>query len=127
MPFLPSFSWSFWGFCVSFDDPTDADQIASAKKLIGETSNGFVNFKISKTEGKMDSNKTFLPLHFVQKQPIRVSDYSLRDLSMSNVDNCVVFTVSSENCFLKHDKNELEDESNANYISGKEVERIGTM
>lgn len=47
----------FWGFCVSFDDPTDEDQIASARKLIGETSNGFVNFKISKTEGKMDTNK----------------------------------------------------------------------
>ncbi len=22
----------FWGFCVSFDDPTDEDQIASARK-----------------------------------------------------------------------------------------------
>ena len=43
------------------------------------------------------------------------------------LDNCVVFTVSPENCFLKHDKNELEDESNANYISGKVVERIGTI
>jgi hypothetical protein len=47
----------YWGFCVSFDDPTDESQIASAIKLIKGTENGFVNFKISKSGDGFDSNK----------------------------------------------------------------------
>ena len=46
----------FWGFCTSFDDPTNRDQIGTASKIIRETKNGFVNFKVTKSGAKMDSN-----------------------------------------------------------------------
>ena len=75
-------------------------------------------YKIGRYRG---NDITFLPMENL--------DYSIEKCQeeCQELDNCVVFTVSSENCFLKHDKNELEDESNANYISGKVVERIGTI
>ena len=34
------------------------------------------------------------------------------------LDNCKVFTVTSQNCFLKQSANDLKDENNANFISG---------
>ena len=40
----------FWGFCTSFDDPTNRDQVGTARKIIRETKNGFVNFKVTKFE-----------------------------------------------------------------------------
>ena len=46
----------FWGFCTSFDDPTNRDQVGTARKIIRETKNGFVNFKVTKSGAKMDSN-----------------------------------------------------------------------
>ena len=39
----------FWGFCVSFDDPTNEEQIRQAKNIIRETENGFANFSFIDT------------------------------------------------------------------------------
>jgi len=46
----------YWGFSVSFNDPTDMEQIINAKKILENTKNGFVNFKITKKGRELDSN-----------------------------------------------------------------------
>ena len=46
----------YWGFSVSFNDPTNEEQIRSAKKILSNTKNGFVNFKITKKGRELDSN-----------------------------------------------------------------------
>ena len=46
----------YWGFCTSFDDPQDNDQIDSAKNIIRNTKNGFVNFRITDSSGDLDTN-----------------------------------------------------------------------
>jgi len=46
----------FWGYCVSFDDPLEREQIASAKKIITETENGFANFAIANSGRSLNSN-----------------------------------------------------------------------
>ena len=46
----------YWGFSVSFNDPTDEEQIKNAKKILSNTKNGFVNFKITKKGRELDSN-----------------------------------------------------------------------
>ncbi len=46
----------YWGFSVSFNDPTDKEQIINAKKILENTKNGFVNFKITKKGRELDSN-----------------------------------------------------------------------
>ena len=46
----------YWGFCTSFDDPQDNDQVDSAKNIIRNTKNGFVNFRITDSDGDLDTN-----------------------------------------------------------------------
>jgi len=46
----------FWGFCVSFDDPTNEEQIRQAKNIIRETENGFANFSLTGPGRILDSN-----------------------------------------------------------------------
>jgi len=46
----------YWGYCVSFDNLTDKGQIEFAKSIIKGGDNGFVNFRITSSNGKLDTN-----------------------------------------------------------------------
>tara|TARA_B100000287_G_scaffold109996_1_gene102337 strand:- start:21805 stop:23061 length:1257 start_codon:yes stop_codon:yes gene_type:complete len=46
----------FWGYCISFDDPLEKQQITAAKKIISETVNGFANFSLTDSGRSLDSN-----------------------------------------------------------------------
>jgi len=50
-------SMGIWGFSCSFDDPIDPIQIASAKTIIENSENGFVNFQLADDDWKIDTNQ----------------------------------------------------------------------